>query len=102
MTNSQMHKTTKWQTFDLYIPAANLTIYQKGVYYQGIKIYNHLPKTITDLSGDKNKFNLALKRYLLHNSFCSSKEHFDTYLVLISHSTSLLLRLILNYSTHNY
>ena len=46
LTNSQMHKITTRQTFDLYIPAANLTIYQKGVYYQGIKIYNHLPKTI--------------------------------------------------------
>ena len=78
MTNSQMHKITTWQTFDLYIPAANLMIYQKGVYYQGIKICNHLPKTIKDLSGDKNKFKLALKRYLLHNSFCSLKEYFDT------------------------
>ena len=38
MTNSQMHKITTWQTFNLYIPATNLTIYQKGVYYQGIKI----------------------------------------------------------------
>ena len=46
MTNSQMHKITTRQTFDLYIPTANLTIYQKGVYYQGIKIYNHLPKII--------------------------------------------------------
>ena len=27
MTSSQMHKITTWQTFDLYIPAANLTIY---------------------------------------------------------------------------
>jgi len=62
----------------LYIPAANLTIYQKGVYYQGIKIYNHLTKTITDLSGDKYKLKLALKRYLLHNSFYSLKEYFDT------------------------
>ena len=78
MTNSQMHKITTRQTFDLYIPAANLTIYQKGVYYQGIKIYNHLPKTIKDLSGDKNKFKLALKRYLLHNSFYSLKEYFET------------------------
>jgi hypothetical protein len=78
MTNSQMHKITTRQTFDLYIPAANLTVYQKGVYYQGIKIYNHLPKTITDLSGDKNKFKLALKRYVLHNSFYSLKEYFDT------------------------
>jgi len=32
-TNSQMHKITTRQTFDLYIPEANLTIYQKGVYY---------------------------------------------------------------------
>jgi hypothetical protein len=52
-----MHKITTRQTFDLHIPAANFTIYQKGVYYQGIKIYNHLPKTIKDLSGDKNKLN---------------------------------------------
>jgi len=31
MTNSQMHKITTRQTFDLYIPVANLTVYQKGV-----------------------------------------------------------------------
>ena len=77
MTYSQMHKITTLQTFDSYIPAANWTVYQKGVYYQGIKIYNHLPKTIKDLSGDKNKFKLALKRYLLHNSY-SLKEYFHT------------------------
>ena len=64
MTNSQMHKITTRQIFDLFMPAANLTIYQKGACYQGIKIYNHLPKTIKDLSGDKNKFKPALKRYL--------------------------------------
>ena len=78
MTNSQMHKIATQQTFALFIPAANLTIYQKGVYYKGIKIYNHLPKTIKDLSGDKNKFKLALNRYLLHNSFYNLKEYFHT------------------------
>ena len=57
MTNTQIHKITTRQTFDLYIPAANLTICPKGVYYQGIKIYSHLPKNIKDLSGNKNKFN---------------------------------------------
>jgi len=77
MTDSQMHKITTWQTSDLYVPAANLTMYQKGIYYQGIKIYNHLPETIKGLSGDKNKFKLELKRYLLHNSFYSVKEHFN-------------------------
>ena len=92
MTNSEMHKITTWQTFDLYIPTANLTVYQKGVYYQGIKIYNHLPKTIKGLSGNKNKFKLALKNICY---ITPTGEYFDTQLVLISHSISLLLSLIL-------
>jgi len=46
MTNSQIHRITTWQTSDLYIPAANLTIYQKGVYYQGIKITNIYQKLL--------------------------------------------------------
>jgi len=69
MVNSHICRITTLQTSDLYIPTENLTIYPKGVYYQGIKIYNHLPKTIKDLSGNKNKFKLVLQRYLLHNSF---------------------------------
>jgi len=78
LSNSQVHKINTRQTFDLYIPTANLTIYQKGVYYSGIKIYNHLPTAINDLSDDKNKFKLALKRYLLHNCFYSLEEYFNT------------------------
>jgi len=53
----------------MYVPIENLAIYQKGVYYSGIKIYSHLPTAIKNLSGDKNKFKLPLKRYWLHNSF---------------------------------
>jgi len=34
--NSQVHKINTRQTFDLYVPTANLTTYQKGVYYLGI------------------------------------------------------------------
>jgi hypothetical protein len=63
--NSQVPELNTRQTFNLYLPSANLTIYQKGVYYSGIKIYNHLPTAIEGLSGDKNKFKLAPKRYLL-------------------------------------
>jgi hypothetical protein len=36
-------------------------MYQKDVCYQGIKIYNHLPRAIKDLSGNKNRFKPALK-----------------------------------------
>jgi hypothetical protein len=56
MTNSQIYRISTRQISDLYVPAAILTIYQKGVYCQEIKIYSHLPKTTEDLSGDKNKY----------------------------------------------
>jgi hypothetical protein len=60
--NSQVHKINTRQTFSLYLPSANLALYQKGVYYSGIKIYDHLLTAMKDLSGDKNKFKVALKR----------------------------------------
>jgi len=78
LLNSQLHKVNTRQTSNLYLPTTNLAISQKGVYYSGIKIYNHLLTAIKDLSGDENKFKLALKRYLLHNSFYSLEEYFNT------------------------
>ena len=71
-----------------YIPAANWTINQKVVYYQGIKSYNHLPKTIKYLSCDKDKYKLALKRHLLHN--CTYLLHKCTYLL---HNCTYLLHI---------
>jgi hypothetical protein len=61
ISNSQVHTINTRQTSDLYIPTVNLTTYKKGVYYQGIKIYKHLPKDIKDLSSNMNKFKLSLK-----------------------------------------
>ena len=62
MTINTRHKN------NLYVPAANLTLYQKGVYYSGIKIFNHLPTTIKNLLSDRNKFQIALKKILLIHS----------------------------------
>jgi len=76
--NSHIHKINTRQTSNLYLPTANLAMYQKGVYYSGIMIYNHVPTAIKDLSGDRNKFKLALKKYLLHKSFYSLEEYFNT------------------------
>ena len=77
LSNSQVHKINTRQNSDLYVPTANFTIHKKGVYYSGIKICNHLPTAIKDLCGDKNKFKLTLKRYLLHNSFYSLEDYFN-------------------------
>ena len=78
LSNSQINTNNKRQASDLYVPTANLTIYQKGIYYSGIKIYNNLSTAIKDLSGDKNKLQLALKRYFLLNSFYTLQEYFIT------------------------
>ena len=40
-----------------------------GVYYSGIKIFNHLPQNIKNLSWNVEKFKLAVKRFLLMGSF---------------------------------
>jgi hypothetical protein len=58
--NSQVHKTNTRQTSNLHLPSANLAICQKGVYYTGIKIYNHLTTAIKYLADDKHKFRLAI------------------------------------------
>jgi hypothetical protein len=51
-----------------------LTKYQKGAYFSGIKVYNCLPTRIKQISGDVNKFELALKKFLSAGSFCSMEE----------------------------
>jgi len=67
--NSHMHTINTRHNNNLHVPAANLTLYQKGVYYLGIKIFDHLPTTIKNLSVDKNKFQTALKKFLLNTHF---------------------------------
>jgi hypothetical protein len=65
------------QQNDLQIPTANLTLFQNAVRYLGINIFNHLPKTPKQLSHDTFKFQTALKRFLLTNSFYTLEEHYS-------------------------
>ena len=52
-------------------------MFQKGVYYLAIKIFNNLPREIKDLANDILPFQNALKRFLFANSFYNSKEYFN-------------------------
>jgi hypothetical protein len=45
---------------DLHFPVVNLTIFQKGVWYSGVKLYNHLPSALKQLSYDISEFKVAL------------------------------------------
>jgi hypothetical protein len=74
-TNFVVHKFNTRFNYDLHLPTAKLTIFKKGVCYSGIKIYNHLPLHLEQLSNDINKFKSALKRFLLTNSFYTLDEY---------------------------
>jgi len=43
---SEMHGINTRQNLNLYQPQANLTLYRKGVYYSGVKIFNNLPPPV--------------------------------------------------------
>jgi len=76
-TNNQIHSVhTRFKT-NLHPPIANLTKFQKGVYYSEIKIFNNLPHDIKDLANEITSFRNALKKFLLTNSFYNSEEYFN-------------------------
>jgi len=59
-TNYQIHSVhTSFKT-NLHPPIANLTKFQKGVYYSGIKIFNNLPHNRKDLANETKLFRNAL------------------------------------------
>jgi hypothetical protein len=60
--NSEIHSINTHHKQDLFLPTTKLSKYQRGAYYSGIQIFNHLPQSIKCLSGNvKKKFKTALK-----------------------------------------
>jgi hypothetical protein len=67
--SSQIHGLNMRHNFDLYHPQANLTIYQRGSYYFGIKLFNHHPLKIMELAYDIKQFRAALNAFLHSKSY---------------------------------
>ena len=65
------------QKNDLHLPYVSLAMYQKGVYYSGITIFNGLPKAIKDISSKTKKFKIPLKHHLLTHPFYNLDEFFS-------------------------
>ena len=55
---------------------ANLSCFQKGASYSGIRIFNSLPRSISNLKNEKTQFKVALKKFLNSHSFYSVDEFF--------------------------
>jgi len=59
--NSENHTKSTRQFNNFYHPITNLTVYQRGVHYMGIKIFNSLSPYIKDISNNVKKFEICLK-----------------------------------------
>jgi len=77
VSNSSFHNFDTRQKNFLHLPHASLTMYQRGVLYSGIKVFNALPVILKDISGNHKQFKVVLKKYLLTHSFYSLYEFFN-------------------------
>jgi len=75
--NSEIHHINTRNKSNLHLPITNLSVYQKGAYYSGIKVFNSLPTHIKELSNNINHFKRALKNFLYIHSFYSLNEYFN-------------------------
>jgi hypothetical protein len=76
-TNQEIHDINTICNINLHPPICNLTLFQKGAQYSGIKLFNHLPPSIKNLSNEIKLFKPALKRFLLLHLFYSVEEYLD-------------------------
>ena len=74
-TNNQIHTIHTRHKNNLHPPITDVTKFQKGVFYSGIKIFNNLPPNIKSLANKTTQFQNALKTFLLINSFYNSEEY---------------------------
>jgi len=61
--NSELYDIQTRNNKNLFQPQLNLSVYQRGPHYAGIKIYNNLPTQIKLLSSNFNQFEKALKNF---------------------------------------
>jgi hypothetical protein len=75
--NSAYHDSNTRHRNDLHLPQTTQAMYQKGVYYSDVKVFNSVPKTLKDISNKPSKFKIALKHFLQTHPSYSLDEFFD-------------------------
>ncbi|PNF20445.1 hypothetical protein B7P43_G08125 [Cryptotermes secundus] len=75
---SDVHNRDTRQGFNLnlYQPSTHLSLYQRGSYYMGIKLFNSLPLNLKQLYRDVKQFKLKIKEFLYNHSFYTLEEYF--------------------------
>jgi hypothetical protein len=65
ITNQKIQSINTIYNTNLHFSTANLTVFQRKVYFLGIKLFNHLAVSIKSLSHETELFKPALKTFLL-------------------------------------
>ena len=78
--NSTIYNYNTRNRILLHKPSSLLTIYQKGLYYENVGVFNKLPHNIAELISHSKSFLTKLKRYLLRKSFYSIDEYMNDHL----------------------
>jgi len=71
--NSDIHGRNTRQSSNFHLAISNLTLYQRGNYRMGLKIYNRLPAYIKDISHNDKEFKVLEKNFN-SNSFYTVDE----------------------------
>jgi hypothetical protein len=72
LTNNENHNLHTGQKNNLHLPQSNLTTYQKGAYYSGIKIHNNLPLHVKSVAGNQKQFSHTYSFYTIEEYFNQS------------------------------
>jgi hypothetical protein len=75
-TNNKIHSIPTRRHLNFHQPSADLTKYQTGVYYVGLKKFNTLPQCIKQESDNPKKFESLLKKFLYENKSHSVEEFY--------------------------
>jgi hypothetical protein len=77
ISNAHNRNTRQGCNFNLYKPLASLSLYHKGAYYMGVRVFNHLHVYIKQLYNDPVNFKLVLKEILCVHSFYTLNDYFN-------------------------
>jgi hypothetical protein len=63
----------------LYLPISNLSVFQKGAMFTGIRLFNRLPMNIQSLRNNRISFKNKLFLYLMNNNSFYAVDEFLEY-----------------------
>jgi hypothetical protein len=61
--NAELYTINTRNSHNLHLPLPHLTKFQKGVHYEGIRLFNHLPTSIKNTTGETKVFKKPLKSF---------------------------------------